>query len=335
MAIVPKNTNKYIEFLFSVILISLFIIGATLTKQSSHGFYNISKDSYKCETNDRLMVFKNTKGSYIRVVSNLHSQTMLPDVQRRYYRRYLANKNPNIGLNLVQPGQYLLSVFDLVEPKSKMVYVILDEDPAPYFNKFITLCAQPINNRLYKGIIIDQASKTEELGILNAQNTQVDTLHWKTPTWIDTTALIIQEEQLIANHKGPEVWGKSGGVSQNRLKENEDGTVQTTIKEIDKSRVIGFSQKNINHSFGTVDYAIHLSNKGELVIFEKGEKKGKFGKYQINDLIEITRLNNKIIYKKNNQIFYTSPTPSFSELMIDVCFFNKNATLFNIKASFD
>lgn len=81
--------------------------------------------------------------------------------------------------------------------------------------------------------------------------------------------------------------------------------------------MVGLSSDNTNASYNTIDFAAYISGS-DLRVYESGSHKGYFGRYSVGDVIKVERIGNKIYYKKNDVIFYTSLKSSSGILLGDI-----------------
>ena len=81
--------------------------------------------------------------------------------------------------------------------------------------------------------------------------------------------------------------------------------------------MVGLSSDNTNASYNTIDFAAYISGS-YLRVYESGSHKGYFGRYSVGDVIKVERIGNKIYYKKNDVIFYTSLKSSSGILLGDI-----------------
>ncbi len=153
--------------------------------------------------------------------------------------------------------------------------------------------------------------------------------------WTDTVGLLMtKENKLIKNtDKG---WFSSGAFSKNQLALTSNGCVEIvpSTDNYSKARVIGFSDKNINAHYKSIDYGIRLNGKGKIEILENGERKGKQIAYAPNDTIRIELIDKQIYYRHKGKIIYQSTTPVTEPLHVDVSLFTKGISLEDVKCSF-
>ncbi len=150
-------------------------------------------------------------------------------------------------------------------------------------------------------------------------------------TWTDQVGVRVKKDTLLAMKEGD---GKSGLAANNRLKANENGAVEWKVTEQNKHRVLGLSPENKNAKIRSIQYGFYLTAKGYLTIQEKGRYKGTFGRYNKNDQLRIERIDQRIHYRKNGELIYTSDILSDTDLLIDISFLNKGAFFTNIQSTF-
>lgn len=125
-----------------------------------------------------------------------------------------------------------------------------------------------------------------------------------------------------------------GAASTQKMKEGENGYVETTVKETTTYRMIGLSSVDLDAGYKTIHYAIYTAKGGVIYIFESGVNKGRFGNYTTGDTFTIEREGSTITYKKNGDVFYTSLTASNGSLLVDATIYSLNGTLANVKVNF-
>ncbi|WP_303315355.1 hypothetical protein Q4Q34_15445 [Flavivirga abyssicola] len=152
-------------------------------------------------------------------------------------------------------------------------------------------------------------------------------------TWVDIVGLDITGDNIRKTEVG-DAWGNGGAASMEVLNSNLDGWVESTVLELDKARMIGFSEMNSDANYTTIDYAIYLRHTGELKVYEKGINKfTAVNNYLSGDKVKVERMGGVINYKINDNIFYTSLITSTTSLLVDISIFDLYGTLNNIKIS--
>ncbi|MDR4499305.1 MAG: Ig-like domain-containing protein [Candidatus Scalindua sp.] len=153
-------------------------------------------------------------------------------------------------------------------------------------------------------------------------------------TWIDTVGVSVNDNSITKTASTG--WGNGGAASLESFTGN--GGVEFTASAADASAngrpMCGLSSTNRNASYNTIEYAIYLRDTGsvmQLRVYEKGRYKGTFGTYQVGDFFKVERIDSTITYKKNNEIFYTSSTPSDLPLLVDTAIYNTGGEISNVK----
>ncbi|MFM9841176.1 MAG: RHS repeat-associated core domain-containing protein [Cyclobacteriaceae bacterium] len=121
--------------------------------------------------------------------------------------------------------------------------------------------------------------------------------------------------------------------SVERLTANTDGWIEfTTFEAAASTKIAGLSAYgSVSGGFGTVDYAIYMS-QASLQVQEDGA--GKYaGGFAPGDLFRIERASGTVRYYQNGTLIYTSLTPSTSELVLDIAL-DSFAPIDGIQASF-
>jgi Leucine-rich repeat (LRR) protein len=124
----------------------------------------------------------------------------------------------------------------------------------------------------------------------------------------------------------------SGAVSVQRLEEGADGWFEATVDRRAWRQAIGFSETNTDNHFTTIDYCIYLS-PFRVEIYEKGARRGTFGRYSMGDTFGISRENGKIHYKRNGETFYVSSKTSTEKLMVDASLYFRRSRFANVVVS--
>jgi hypothetical protein len=135
------------------------------------------------------------------------------------------------------------------------------------------------------------------------------------PTFDNLVGVTVVGDKVSRN-TAPLGWN-AGFTSTNSLTKGK-GYVSTKIPIVNTLHgMIGLSNGNTDSNYTDIDFAIYAF-LGTLQVYESGLPKGGFGTYQTGDTLSVELLNNKIIYKKNGSVFYTSlVTPTTSNLIID------------------
>ena len=128
-------------------------------------------------------------------------------------------------------------------------------------------------------------------------------------------------------------WNNSGAISTNKLISFTNGSFSHIVNDLTSKYLIGLSTYNTTPNYTKTDYAFY-KYKQYIYIIEKGRVKARCGKISLEDKLSITRIGNKIIYKKNNHILKKSWTNSSFNLYVDVSIYTLNAHVSNVTASF-
>jgi len=153
----------------------------------------------------------------------------------------------------------------------------------------------------------------------------------KKVVWKDKLGIRIKQDSIIALRDG---WGKSGVASNNILQANTNGAIEFQISDALNQGIVGLSTENKNAHMESINYGFHMTTKGYLTIYEKGRYKASFGKFTTNDLLKIERIDNKIYFRKNNKLLYSSDILSETDLIIDISFLKKQAFFKDIRSTF-
>lgn len=130
-----------------------------------------------------------------------------------------------------------------------------------------------------------------------------------------------------------------GAVSENRLVAKKDGFVfyhESSDSYTDNEnyiRVFGLSEVNTDATWQTIDYAFYLTNN-QLSIYENGVSQLSAIDYNENDIFQIQRLQDSILYMWNDSVLRTTYTDKSKELMVDASLLSLNSYLDNLVTSF-
>lgn len=126
------------------------------------------------------------------------------------------------------------------------------------------------------------------------------------------------------------IWD-GGAASWNTVSNN--GFLQFTTNENNRSKVIGLSTTNIDANFTSIQFGIFLTNGGGVQVVESGTNRGSFGSYASNDLFKVSVETNIVKYYKNGTVFYTSGVLPTLPLLVDASLYSIGATINNALVS--
>jgi hypothetical protein len=90
----------------------------------------------------------------------------------------------------------------------------------------------------------------------------------------------------------------------------------------------GLSSGDTSQTWGDIDYAVY-AYKGSLYVYEAGSSRGYFGAYSASDRLRVGVENNVVKYRKNDVVFYQSPTAPTYPLILDTSLASTGATVSN------
>ncbi|MBS7787306.1 T9SS type A sorting domain-containing protein [Flavobacterium sp. CYK-55] len=142
-----------------------------------------------------------------------------------------------------------------------------------------------------------------------------------------TSNTFIDNNNMVKKTFSDNAW--NGGASSISTVKN-NGYIEFTASETNKSRMIGLSSSDINSSYTSIQYAFYLENGGALYVYENGvQKTGNIG-YTTGTALKIAVENNVVKYYKDNAVIYSSSITPSQPLIVDVSMYNIGATLSNI-----
>lgn len=89
----------------------------------------------------------------------------------------------------------------------------------------------------------------------------------------------------------------------------------------------GFSAKNIDSLYTSIDYAIGVNASHLVEVWEKGVSKGTFGNASTGMTLSVEISAGQVIYRRSGLALYTSAVPICGDLMVDVSLGATNVTI--------
>lgn len=126
-------------------------------------------------------------------------------------------------------------------------------------------------------------------------------------------------------------WGNAGASSTQVLPANTDGYIKTTLNGA--KLFFGWSATDTDQNFPSIQYGMHNRGGGNLEPFISGSKKSPFGTWANGDVVELSRDNGVISYKKNGSTFYVAPGTYNGPLVVDVSVYTLNMQVINTYVS--
>ncbi|MBL3656701.1 DUF6443 domain-containing protein [Fulvivirga sediminis] len=162
---------------------------------------------------------------------------------------------------------------------------------------------------------------------------QVDNFYKNNLQWKEMEG--IQYNGNTITKTTPTQWKNSGGASSTYLKEGEEGSLYVKANQSKKAIMVGFSTKGDKKDFSyqSIEFAIYFMLNGKIAIYESGKKtKPTSIAYNNSDIFSIHRVNNSIVYQKNNETFYTSRKSCKGEVFVDFAIYSNNASITIVNA---
>jgi flagellar hook assembly protein FlgD len=151
-----------------------------------------------------------------------------------------------------------------------------------------------------------------------------------TPTDVIWTSLVgvSASGNTITKTSGTAGWNSGAASSQSFT---ADGGVIFQANETNTHRICGLSSSNPNVNYTSIAYGLYPSNNGTVLVYENGTFRGNFGSYLATDQFCVQRKGNKVYYKKNGTVFYTSTVTSTSSLLVDSSIYSTGGTISQAK----
>ena len=152
--------------------------------------------------------------------------------------------------------------------------------------------------------------------------------------WVDTAGVLTGGDSIIKTDTAQGF--NSGAVSKNRLVNGAEGYILYIVGEAGFDtlhRFLGFSDKNLNASDSTIDYAFYFD--GDTVrIYEADTLGGSFGAYVLSDTFMLARDSGMVRYYRNDSLLRQVSADTVSELMADISLYEKDAYFKGLRLSF-
>ncbi len=99
------------------------------------------------------------------------------------------------------------------------------------------------------------------------------------------------------------------------------------------SAMVGFSRKNQNDHFNTIEYALYANPANKLYVYEKGSNISEIGIYDEKSILKIARKGNKILFYKDEKLLYSSLILENTQegFLLDIAMHKKDAFITNIE----
>ena len=147
-------------------------------------------------------------------------------------------------------------------------------------------------------------------------------LTWENDTYVTITG------DTITKH-GAASWINSGCSSVESF--DDDGSITFEATEENTHRMIGLSNQDYGLNYTTIQYAIYLTDVGNLAVYENGASRGVVGTYETGDILSVERSGETILYKNNGTLLYTSTLASNGPLRVDTSFYTDHSTIKNVQ----
>lgn len=111
----------------------------------------------------------------------------------------------------------------------------------------------------------------------------------------------------------------------------DNGFMETTVQETNRSRAIGLSNADIDGDYTSISYAFVLQSNGVLKVYENGGTALATSPYSTGDELRIAINNGVVQYLQNGAILYTSAAAPSYPLFVDGSTAGMGATLSNVR----
>ncbi|MDB5274087.1 MAG: hypothetical protein JWO58_2454 [Chitinophagaceae bacterium] len=163
--------------------------------------------------------------------------------------------------------------------------------------------------------------------VVTSCNLAEEQVKWKIT---DVSATVQATTNNLYKSTSNNAWD-GGAASWNTVSNN--GFLQFTASETNKSRVVGLSTTNVDANYTSIQYGVYLLSTAALQVVESGTNRGSFGTYAANDVFKVSVETNIVKYYKNGTVFYTSAVVPVLPLLVDVSIFHTGGTVTNALVS--
>ncbi|WP_420571465.1 DUF6443 domain-containing protein [Kordia sp.] len=166
-----------------------------------------------------------------------------------------------------------------------------------------------------------------------------DDYSWDTETSYEintglTSANGLQVNGNIVSKPAGAAYGWNAGFTTDGLIQG-DGYIEYTVTQTNKRVMVGLSAVNSagNDHYNTIDYAIYTGygTESKITIYEEGAYQTIRPTYfQIGDRFKIERADNLILYKKNDEVFFSTQIDYKGTLIGDSSFLDAETAIQNV-----
>ncbi|HEY9046309.1 MAG TPA: DUF6443 domain-containing protein, partial [Ohtaekwangia sp.] len=153
-------------------------------------------------------------------------------------------------------------------------------------------------------------------------------------TWQSVSTGLTIGSNLISK-QGNSGYGNAGAYSSNSLGANTDGWIRMTAGETNTSRMIGFTNANVDNGVA-MPFAIEFSAGGTVLAWENGVVKsnGSLGNYTPGTTVMLSREGGKIRYYVNDVLMLEATSTSATLLYADFAINHQGGTIKDFDMSF-
>jgi hypothetical protein len=295
------------------------------------GNYHIGDIFQVVRNGDTIFYLKNN--IVMRQLVSSSSQELLVDVSIADENAYLEN----LVVSYVAPMEIFYEITRNCSDIIGTISVTIERGIPPYNYQWSTSATDTTSVINYNTTGTYNVTVSDSTGVIKTKSISVLFPTNDVPIWTNIDSLQITGDSVICINS---LYDWNGGVSSaNILSPFENGILEYYVSQnaysdnITKSRYIGLSDRDINTSYSTIDYAFFLDHD-TLKIAENGNVFVSSQNYNSGDRLQIIRNNDTIYYKKNNDTLKITNTDPARELMADISLKDENAYFDNIKVSF-
>ena len=180
-----------------------------------------------------------------------------------------------------------------------------------------------------------------DTSLYNTGATLTDARLFATTAMVWTQAVGVTVSGDMLTKTGATGWN-AGAISTQTL--TGSGYVEFSTNEADKSKLIGLSYQtgttlNEGQSYQEIEYALHLRNDGNVLVFESGMNLGVKETYVAGNKFRVTIEGGMVKYQKstdgvNFTTFYTNSAPTLQyPMVVDTSLYNTGATVKDVVLS--
>ena len=148
-------------------------------------------------------------------------------------------------------------------------------------------------------------------------------------TWADQVNTTANANDLTKT--SGTTWWNAGAASTNLIPAYTDGWAQHIVNETTSYRMFGLSYLNDGAGWDKIDFNCYSRPNGQIQIYQRNIKKHTSATnfYKSGDVLRVERKGYRVLFKKNNKVFFELDCPEDRSLIADVSMYSSGSTIGN------